>query len=98
MSTRFRSEGSDGSQAISRKWGEFSRPTPPLFLPGCSTRSCRTERSAVSVLLDRHDHTDLPERLQALREAWEAWQTTVPPIPEDATVSLGYSYKDMPQR
>ena len=39
-----------------------------------------------------------PERLQALREAWEAWQTTVPPIPEDATVSLGYSAKDMPQR
>ena len=39
-----------------------------------------------------------PERLQALREAWEAWQATMPPIPEDATVSLGYSAKDMPQR
>ena len=39
-----------------------------------------------------------PERLNAMREAWEAWNTTMPPIPEDATISLGYSYKDMPQR
>ena len=39
-----------------------------------------------------------PERLQAMRAAWEAWHATMPPIPEDATVSLGYSAKDMPQR
>ena len=39
-----------------------------------------------------------PERLQALRDAWEAWETTVPAIPEDAAVSLGYSASDMPQR
>ena len=39
-----------------------------------------------------------PERLEALRSAWEAWHATMPPIPEDATVSLGYSVKDMPQR
>ncbi|MCS6764811.1 MAG: hypothetical protein MO853_13745 [Candidatus Protistobacter heckmanni] len=39
-----------------------------------------------------------PERLQAMRAAWEAWNATMPPIPEDATVSLGYSVKDMPQR
>ncbi len=39
-----------------------------------------------------------PVRLQALREAWEAWNAGMPPIPEDATVSLGYSVKDMPQR
>jgi arylsulfatase A-like enzyme len=39
-----------------------------------------------------------PERLQAMRAAWEAWDATVPAIPEDATVSLGYSVKDMPQR
>ena len=38
------------------------------------------------------------ERLQAMRAAWEAWDATVPAIPEDATVSLGYSVKDMPQR
>ena len=31
-------------------------------------------------------------------DAWEAWNKTMPPIPEDATVSLGYSAKDMPQR
>jgi len=39
-----------------------------------------------------------PERLAAMRAAWEAWEASVPPIPADATVSLGYSYKDMPQR
>jgi arylsulfatase A-like enzyme len=39
-----------------------------------------------------------PQRLAALRDAWEQWNATMPPIPEDATVSLGYSAKDMPQR
>jgi len=39
-----------------------------------------------------------PERLARMREAWLAWNATMPPIPEDATVSLGYSVKDMPQR
>ncbi|MBV8618291.1 MAG: sulfatase-like hydrolase/transferase [Curvibacter sp.] len=39
-----------------------------------------------------------PERLAELRAAWEAWEATMPPIPEDATVSLGYGAKDMPQR
>ena len=39
-----------------------------------------------------------PARLAALRHAWEAWNGTMPPIPQDATVSLGYSAKDMPQR
>jgi arylsulfatase A-like enzyme len=39
-----------------------------------------------------------PQRLFAMREAWEAWNETMPPIPEDATVSLGYGARDMPQR
>jgi len=39
-----------------------------------------------------------PERLAAMRADWEAWNASMPPIPEDATVSLGYSAKDMPQR
>jgi arylsulfatase A-like enzyme len=39
-----------------------------------------------------------PERLADLRAAWETWNATMPPIPDDATVSLGYSAKDMPQR
>ena len=38
------------------------------------------------------------QRLQAMRAAWEAWNATMPAIPDDATVSLGYSAKDMPQR
>ncbi|MBI2747287.1 MAG: sulfatase-like hydrolase/transferase [Burkholderiales bacterium] len=39
-----------------------------------------------------------PERLARMREEWLRWEATVPAIPEDATVSLGYSVKDMPQR
>ncbi len=39
-----------------------------------------------------------PERLAVMRAAWQAWEATMPPIPDDATVSLGYSAKDMPQR
>jgi arylsulfatase A-like enzyme len=39
-----------------------------------------------------------PARLQAMRADWQAWNATMPPIPEDATVSLGYGAKDMPQR
>ncbi len=39
-----------------------------------------------------------PERLAAMRQAWEDWNASMPPIPVDATVSLGYSMKDMPQR
>jgi arylsulfatase A-like enzyme len=39
-----------------------------------------------------------PERLAALRQAWLDWHETMPPIPADATVSLGYSVADMPQR
>ncbi|MFM7532128.1 MAG: sulfatase [Rubrivivax sp.] len=38
------------------------------------------------------------DRLPRMREAWEAWNATMPAIPEDAGVSLGYSAKDMPQR
>jgi len=39
-----------------------------------------------------------PGRLAALRQAWDDWHATMPPIPADATVSLGYGVKDMPQR
>jgi len=38
------------------------------------------------------------ERLTAMREDWLRWNATMPPIPPDATVSLGYGVKDMPQR
>jgi len=39
-----------------------------------------------------------PDRLQAMQAQWEAWDATMPPIPADAQVSVGYSYRDMPQR
>ncbi|MBE7419511.1 MAG: sulfatase-like hydrolase/transferase [Ideonella sp.] len=38
------------------------------------------------------------DRLARMRRAWEDWNATMPPIPPDATVSLGYGAKDMPQR
>jgi arylsulfatase A-like enzyme len=39
-----------------------------------------------------------PGRLAAMRAAWEDWNAQMPPIPPDATVSLGYGPQDMPQR
>jgi arylsulfatase A-like enzyme len=39
-----------------------------------------------------------PARLATMRADWEAWETGMLPIGPDATVSLGYSVKDMPQR
>jgi len=39
-----------------------------------------------------------PARLHAMRERWLRWNDSLPPIPPDATVSLGYSARDMPQR
>jgi hypothetical protein len=40
----------------------------------------------------------MPEKLAAMRQAWLDWEATMPAIPDDATVSLGYGVKDMPQR
>ena len=39
-----------------------------------------------------------PGRLAAMREDWLRWNESMLPIPPDATVSLGYGAKDMPQR
>jgi arylsulfatase A-like enzyme len=39
-----------------------------------------------------------PERFNAMRQQWLDWNATIPAIPEDAAVSLGYSVADMPQR
>jgi arylsulfatase A-like enzyme len=39
-----------------------------------------------------------PARLDAMRVDWEAWNASMPPIPDDATVSLGYGANNMPQR
>ncbi len=40
----------------------------------------------------------LPDKLEAMRLQWEQWNATMPAIAPDATVSLGYSVMDMPQR
>lgn len=47
--------------------------------------------------LAHHAHSH-PERLQSMREVWLSWDAVMAPIPPDATVSLGYSSEDMPQR
>ena len=39
-----------------------------------------------------------PQRLAAMRTDWLAWNAAMPAIAADASVSLGYSVKDMPQR
>lgn len=39
-----------------------------------------------------------PDRLQAMQRAWESWNDSMPAIPADAQVKLGYGTKDMPQR
>ena len=39
-----------------------------------------------------------PGRLERMRAQWLDWNESVPPIPSDASVSLGFSVKDMPQR
>ena len=55
-----------------------------------------------NIPLDERERANLarkePARLDALRADWLAWNAGMPPIPDDATISLGYSYKDMPQR
>jgi arylsulfatase A-like enzyme len=38
------------------------------------------------------------QRLAQMRAQWESWAATMPGIPADATVSLGFGLKDMPQR
>jgi len=55
-----------------------------------------------NIAVDARERANLgarePERLEAMRQMWQTWNATMPPIPDDATVSLGYSAKDMPQR
>lgn len=43
----------------------------------------------------RHRH---PQHFEAMRAAWQAWNASMPPIPEDATISLVYGTENMPQR
>ena len=38
------------------------------------------------------------ERFETLRQQYLSWEATVPPIPEDAVVSLVYTTKNMPER
>jgi arylsulfatase A-like enzyme len=39
-----------------------------------------------------------PDKLTEMRQVWIDWNDTIPSIPEDASVSLGYGRADMPQR
>lgn len=55
-----------------------------------------------NIVADARERANLakrePERLAQMRQAWEEWEATMPPVPDEAVVSLGYSAKDMPQR
>jgi arylsulfatase A-like enzyme len=55
-----------------------------------------------NVVADARERANLsardPQRLNAMRQAWEAWNDTMPAIPNDASVKLGYGVRDMPQR
>ena len=42
--------------------------------------------------------TALPQKLADMRQAWERWNATMPPIPPEAAVLPGYTAADMPQR
>ena len=62
----------------------------PLEVPAGSTSTniCSTSRADERERANRGRRE--PERLAAMRAAWQAWNATMPPIPADATVSLGY--------
>jgi arylsulfatase A-like enzyme len=55
-----------------------------------------------NITLDARERANLaskePERLASMRDAWLAWEATVPAIPADATLNPGPSLKNMPQR
>ena len=55
-----------------------------------------------NVVADARERANLgkqmPDKLQKLKTLWETWNASMPPIPADATISLGFSNKDMPQR
>ena len=55
-----------------------------------------------NIVADARERANLagrePQRLNEMRQAWEAWNDTMPPIPSEAAVKLGYGVVDMPQR
>jgi arylsulfatase A-like enzyme len=52
------------------------------------------------VVTDARERANLvhrePQLLLQLREAWQAWNASMPPIPEDARVSKVFGERDMP--
>ncbi|MGA1271945.1 MAG: sulfatase [Burkholderiaceae bacterium] len=51
---------------------------------------------------DGRERADLkhkqPDRFETLKASWHAWNASMPEIPHDATISLGYGTEHMPQR
>jgi hypothetical protein len=101
-----------GTEDIDPAWlhlGVFEfEPTPArnswLYVTSGGSTPWATEPAEYlfNIPADERERANLakkePERLAAMRANWDAWNATMPAIPEDATVSLGYSVKDMPQR
>lgn len=54
-----------------------------------------------NLAMDRRERANLakrePERLNAMRERYRNWEATLPPIPEEAKVSLVYGPEDLPE-
>ena len=55
-----------------------------------------------NISADERERADLSvrehQRMAQMRQRWLEWNETMPPIPADATVSLGYGLRNMPQR
>jgi arylsulfatase A-like enzyme len=109
--TQFPFDGVDLTQALSNPQLTFSRPLH-WRMNYRNQRAMRVgewkylrvdDRDYLfNVATDGRERANLahsePERLTAMRAQWEQWNATMPAIPVDATVSLGYGLKDMPQR
>ena len=78
------------------RWSSLPRTTPSM----CSLNVVARRLKGSNRL--RRAHEDERQRadpsLAALHQAWADWNALMPPIPEDAAVSLGYSAKDLQQR
>ena len=84
------------------RWSSMPRTTPSKCSLSVVARrlkgSSRLRRAHEDEREPANPAPRQPERQAALRQAWADWNALMPPIPEDAAVSLGYSAKDLPQR
>ena len=82
------------------RWSSLPRTTPSMCSLSVVTRrlkgSSRLRRAHEDEPERANPAPRQPERLAALHQARADWNALMPPIPEDAAVSPGYSAKEMP--